>query len=80
MKDKCKELDECLKHRFYKIRTNLRDTGVNNDTDEEEPQRPTRYQRISYLMNCYNDDEFQSLLTRHQDQFKCFQNLDRMTS
>ena len=67
MKERCKELDECLKHRFYKIRTaGLNATqGQRNDSEDEEPQRPTRYQRISYLMNCYDDDEFQSLLLRH---------------
>lgn len=83
MKDKCKEYEEQLKHRFYKFSSGLRNSAAvkrNNESEDEEPQRPMRYQRISQLMNCYDDDEFQGLFQRQQDQFKCFQNLDRTTS
>lgn len=58
MKDKCREHEEALKHRLYKIRTTLENVGEASDPEDEEPQRPMRYQRISYLMNCYDDDEF----------------------
>ena len=73
-------MEEALEHRYFKITTGLRNFKNNNKPEDEEPERPMRYQRISQLMNCYDDDEYQSLLLRQQDQFKCSQNMDRMTS
>ena len=72
MKEKCKEMEETLEHRYFKITTGLRNFQSNNKPEDQEPERPMRYQRISQLMNCFDDDEYQSLLLRQQDQFKCF--------
>ena len=80
MRERCKKYEESLKHRYLKIKTGLKDVANESDSENEEPERPMRFQRISQLMNCFDDDEFQSLLTRQQDQFKSYQNLDRLTS
>lgn len=80
MKERCKEYEEQLKHRYYKFKCSIRTSQSPNKTDDEEPARPMRYQRISQLMNCYDDDEYHCLFQRQQDQFKCYQNLDRTTS
>ena len=80
MKEKCKEYRECLNHRYFKIKTCLKNSVIQNEHEDEEPQRPIRSQKISQLMNCFDEDECHTLLQRQQDHFKCFQNLDRMAS
>ena len=80
MKDKCKEYEEQLRHRFYKFNSSLKNSVELVESEDEEPFRPMRYQRIAQLMNCYDDEEFTTLFTRYQDQFKCWQNMDRTTS
>jgi hypothetical protein len=38
MKEKCKEYDEQLKHRFYKFTCSLRNTAAEvNESEDEEP-------------------------------------------
>ena len=37
MREKCKEYEESLKHRFFKIKTGLTDAANVSDSEDEEP-------------------------------------------
>ena len=43
MRDKCKEYEESLKHRYFKITTSLKDEPNVSESEDEEPQRPMRF-------------------------------------
>lgn len=43
MRERCKEYEESLKHRYFKIKTGLKDVANESDSENEEPERPMRF-------------------------------------
>ena len=43
MRERCKEYEESLKHRYFKIKTGLTDVANESDSENEEPERPMRF-------------------------------------
>ena len=62
-------MKQALTHRYFSLKTTLSPNNSDSEEDPEveSPQRPQRYQRAAYLLNGFQDEEFQTQLQRQQD-------------